>query len=98
MQTPWRFQTDAELDSFCRGIAVEMVARFGIPEAEAIGRINRHWDGHDFLGCKYGWLIYHETEEYWAHLVYLGNDSFWWIEGEKREQLGLGPVLPTPFP
>ena len=98
MQPPWRFETDAKLDAFCQGIVAEMVARFGTPEAEAIGRVNRHWGGQDFLRSEYGWMIYHETEEEWAHIVYLGEGSYWWIAGDKREQLGLGAVTPKPYP
>jgi hypothetical protein len=96
MGTPWQFATDAKSDAFCREIAAEMVRKYGVSDEEAVGRINRGWRGQDILGEMN--IVYHELPEYWAHVMYLGKDSYWWITGEKREQLGLGPVVPKPYP
>jgi hypothetical protein len=83
---------DAEALSFCRRIADEMVARFGIAATEASARINRHWSGVAATGPRV-WIVgraiaYHETAEYWAHLIYYGPDSQWWKPG----------TTPTPRP
>lgn len=97
METRWQFPTDTELDAYCREIAGELVARFGISEEEAVGRINRDWRPRHCLG-PHVYLVYHETPEYWATEIYYGKDSYWWIAPEKREHLGLGPVEPAPYP
>jgi hypothetical protein len=95
MEKPWKFITDTHSDDFCRGIAAEMMRLFGITEAEAIGRINQGW-GH--LG-EFHSIAYHKPAEYWAHHMYFGHDSYWWIRDEAtRKRLGLGPVEPLPYP
>lgn len=96
MQPLWQFVTDAKSDAFCREIAAELVRLFGVSEAEAVGRINRGWRGLSIVGELN--IVYHETPDHWAHLMYFGPDSYWWITGGKREQLGLGPVVPLPYP
>ena len=94
MDRPWRFLTDAHADAFCREIAGEMVRLFGITEGEAVGRINRGWGHlHEFLP-----LAIHETPAYWASHMYFGADSFWWVGEDTRERLGLGPLVPQPYP
>ena len=95
MKTPWTFRTDTHSDAFCKRIASEMVRLFQITEEEAIGRINRGW-GHlpEFLH-----IAYHETAEHWAHHMYFGHESYWWILDERaRERLGLGPLEPQSYP
>lgn len=80
---------DSKALSFCRQIADEMVARFGITPGEAVARINRHWPqpsaGEDSARI---WIVgldiaYHETPKFWAHGIYYGNDSHWWAPGSK---------------
>ena len=95
MEASWQFLTDAESDAFCRQIVADLARLFGVPTDEAVGRINRQWRGLAFVGED---IIYHETPEYWAHVMYLGKDSSWWITDEKREQKELGPVVPKPYP
>jgi hypothetical protein len=95
VESPWEFATDAESDAFCREIVAELVRLFSVPAEEAVGRINRHWRGQAFIGAD---IVYHETPGYWAHVIYMGKDSAWWITGEKRERMGLGPVVPKPYP
>ncbi len=96
METPWQFATNAKSDAYCREIVAEMVRLFELTEQEAVGRLNQHWRGQDILD-EYD-IVYHELPEHWAHVVYLGRDSYWWITGEKREELGLGPITPKPHP
>lgn len=84
---------DAEALTFCRQIADEMVTRFGIPEAEAIARINQHWSMNLTSDGPRVWIVgldiaYHETAEFWAHDMYYGPDSHWWLPG----------ATPTPLP
>jgi hypothetical protein len=97
LESPWQFPTDAEPTAFCHKIAAELVARFGISKAEALGRINRDWRLRYCLG-PHVYLAYHETPEYWAEEIYYGKDSCWWVAPEDRERLGLGPVQPEPYP
>ena len=70
MKSLWQFECDAKLDDFCRGIVAEMIAVFCIPEAEAVGRVNRHLRGYD-LRDEYAWRLYHENEKHWAYGIYL---------------------------
>jgi hypothetical protein len=68
---------------------------FGITEAEASGRINQGWEHFG----EFHSIAYHKPAEYWAHHMYFGHDSYWWIRDEAtRERLGLGPVGPLPYP
>jgi hypothetical protein len=84
---------DAEALSFCRQIAAEMVASFGIAPGETIARINRHWSqpGSDGREPRV-WIVgrdiaYHETASSWAHSIYYGPDSRWWVPGAERTPL-----------
>ncbi len=97
MESPWQFVTDAKSDAYCRKIAAEIVRVFAVPEAEAIGRINQGWGGRglSFLG-EFD-LIYHELPEHWANTMYWTDASFWWVAGEARERLGIGPRVPRPY-
>lgn len=98
MESPWQFVTDAKSDTYCRMIVAAMIRLFGMAEEEAIGRINRSWGarGLSFLG-EFD-LIYHELPEDWANRLYWTDESFWWVTGEARESLGLGPPIPRPYP
>lgn len=76
---------DAEALSFCRQVAAEMAALFGVALEEAVARVNRHWsrpvnNGREprlwIIGAD---IVYHETADYWAQRIYYGPDSRWWI-------------------
>jgi hypothetical protein len=94
MSTPWRFEVDARADAFCQEVASELMRLFGVSAEEAVGRINRHWSGQAITGED---IVYHETADYWAHVMYYGKESSWWITGEKRASKGLGPLTPKPY-
>lgn len=85
---------DATALSFCREIADQMRARFGITAAEAVARINQRWSEPGGSGrTPRVWIVgldvaYHETAEFWARDIYYGPDSRWWIPG----------ASPTPLP
>lgn len=96
MESQWQFATNEKSDAFCREIVAEMVRLFGVSAEEAIGRINREWRGRDIRDELS--IVYHEDAENWAHDMYFGKDSYWWITGEKREELGLEPIVPRPYP
>ncbi|MBI1831621.1 MAG: hypothetical protein HYR84_09250 [Planctomycetes bacterium] len=95
-EAPWEFATDGYLKVFCRAITEAMVRQFGITEDEAVARINREFKRCSFRD-GYG-LLDTQPAEYWANETYYTEESFWWIEGENRESLGLGPREPRPFP
>ena len=98
MESPWQFPTDARSDALCREIARDMVSQFGISMTEAIGRINRDWKDRNWLGSEWGVLVYHETADEWARDIYFGKETAWWVAEEHRDRLGLGPVVPKPYP
>jgi hypothetical protein len=98
MESPWQFPTDARLDALCCEVASELVAQFGISKAEAIGRINREWKDRNWLASEWGVLVYHETADEWTRHIYYGKETAWWVEEEHRAGLGLGPVVPKPYP
>jgi hypothetical protein len=70
------FTTDEQSESFCRAIVDGMIELFGITEDEAIGRVNRQWNGMVLIGDELA--IYHEDEDYWASAIYFGKNSRWW--------------------
>ncbi|MGE0131418.1 MAG: hypothetical protein AB7U82_25330 [Blastocatellales bacterium] len=82
------FETDRQAEEFCTEIAKMMVKLFGITEIEAVGRINRQWQGQKIVGPNR--MIYHEDTEFWAKTIYYGADVHWW-----RGEEGLEP---QPFP
>ena len=84
----FKFTTDEKSEEFCMLIVGKMVGLFGITEEEAIGRINRDWEGKEIVGMD---IIYHEDEEYWAKSIYYGHDSAWWIKEGKEE------IKPRPY-
>lgn len=78
---------DAEALSFCRQIADELVALFGIAHEEAVARINRDWSqpGSDGRVPRI-WIVgldiaYHETPAYWAYNMYYGHGARRWTPG-----------------
>ena len=78
------FTTDNKSYAFCLAIAEEMEKLFQIPYDEAIGRINRQWQGLTIVGQD---LIYHEDEEFWAKTIYYGKSSYWWLAGANPQPL-----------
>ncbi len=88
MMNNYSFRVNERSKTFCDNIVEEMIRLFGIALSEAIGRINRQWNGNDFL--KEDDLRYHETAEYWANDMYYGWDSFWWTNPSDLE--------PKPYP
>jgi hypothetical protein len=63
----------------------EMLVRFPITRAEAVGRVNDAWRHLDYIGDSD--LIFHEMPSYWARTIYYGKESLWWL-GEE----GLSPA------
>ena len=88
MTNNYSFKVNEESSIFCNDIVSEMTRLFGISSSEAVGRINRQWDGVDFLAKDD--LRYHETIEFWANTIYYGADSYWWINPPN--------LKPKPFP
>lgn len=71
------FEVDEEGREFCLNVASEMVKTFGIPMSEAVGRINKHWQGQKIIGTD---IVYHRLEEEWAKIIYYEDGTWWWIE------------------
>lgn len=84
----YTFITDAESRAFFDEIALRMVTLFAIEPEEAVGRMNKLWDGQAFIGPDD--LIYHEDEDFWANTVFYGGDSMWWTNPPK--------LKPLPYP
>lgn len=82
------FQTCRETQVLCDAIVDEMMRLFGIPEAEAVGRVNRQWGRLDLRDPQD--IIQHEDEVYWAKTIYYGKDSSWWLDEASAK--------PRPFP
>ncbi len=87
MNRSYAFTVSDEAEAFCDEIVEEMTKAFGIPESEAVARMNRLWAGNHF---KKEDVRYHETPEFWARDIYYGADSYWWTNPP-----GLNP---KPFP
>lgn len=78
MKKYYEFETDIQSQSFCRLIVLDMIDRFDIDEAEALGRVNRHWRGQNLTGEDL--LIYHREVDFWSRDIYYGGDSGWWLK------------------
>lgn len=72
----FRFTTGERGERYVREIADAMSRLFQISIAEAEGRINAAWDG---LVMEEDDLIFHETPDHWAHDLYYGHNSKWWL-------------------
>ena len=81
--------TEEALEYF-EQIAREMVLLFPITMDEAVGRINRFWQGRDITSEVEVDMLLHEEPDSWARTVYYGRNSSWWL-GEE----GLKPL---PYP
>jgi hypothetical protein len=68
----------AKVEEYLDDIADAMVSRYGIPLAEAVARINEHWEGLAFEEEDDDDLIFHELPEFWAGLIYYGRDAPHW--------------------
>lgn len=84
----FEFITDDKSQEYCESIANVMINLFSITDEEAIGRINRYWNGMELIG-KYH-VLYHEEEDEWAHIIYYGNESKYWTNPPD--------LKPLPFP
>jgi hypothetical protein len=82
------FPTCPETQALCEAIVAEMQRLFGLSEAEAITRINRHWTTQDLSDPQD--VVLHEDEEYWTKTIYYGKNSSWWLDESKAK--------PLPFP
>ena len=92
----FRFDTDAEALDYLRGVIETMMTSFGITREEALGRINVVWSP---VGAVTGPedLMYHELPVYWANHFYFGKESCWWLDEDRRQELGLPPLAPLPY-
>ncbi|MEU4250718.1 hypothetical protein AB0F15_25255 [Amycolatopsis sp. NPDC026612] len=84
---------DAEALEFCRGIVEEMVAGLGVTRVEAVARVNRQWSApHPGGRTPRIWIVglamvYHEDAEFWARVIYYGEDYFWRDPGSTSDSL-----------
>ena len=87
---------DAEALSFCREIVNEMVVNLGVPQAEAVARVNRQWPQSDpGEKTRRTWIVglsiaYHEEPAFWAGQIYFGPGTYWW------DPAGTPTPLPPP--
>ena len=86
----YEFKTNKKVQEFCDLIINKMVELFGINKDEALGRLNNHWKGVDLTDDKD--VVYHEHENYWANVIYYGDDSFWWKDPRPKD------LKPLPYP
>ena len=85
------FQTDERAMAFCLEIAAQMVSIFGISKSEAIGRIDKHWEGQRFEGPD---LIYQRDVSWWAQTIYYEAGTYWWLDWWMQEHR----PKPKPYP
>lgn len=85
----WVTGSQQALDYF-EDIIREMLFRFQIGRAEAVGRLNQFWDGQDFSGELDVNLLRHVTPAFWARTIYYGPEARWWKGEEGLE--------PQPYP
>ncbi|MBL0389095.1 hypothetical protein JJB07_21100 [Tumebacillus sp. ITR2] len=83
------FETSDEAYEFCKEIVEYMIRKFGITKEESVGRINEEFMNNDFIDEDD--LRFHESDKYWAHLIYYGHNSLWW----RRE--GDPTLKPVPY-
>jgi len=91
-----KFGTDSKSLSYLSEIINHMTRGFDLSEDQAISHVNRAWSQIGFIGGEEE-LMFHEPPEYWANFFYLGNDSYWWIQGAKRNSMGLPPLKSNPI-
>ena len=57
---------------------------FGIPEEDAVARINEQWKNIAFLGDD---LVYQETTDYWAKWIFFGKDYWYRVDEDARQSV-----------
>ena len=75
------FPTDEVSVAYCLEIVRKMMIFFGIPEEDAIARINEQWKVAAFIGDD---LIYQETTDHWAKWIFFGK-SYWYNVDEATQ-------------
>lgn len=81
-----------EAREYLDDIADDMVTRFGIPLAEAVARINEHWEGRSFDSEDD--LIFHEMPGFWAVFLYYGDEAR--LQNPDADHSGLTPLSAPP--
>ena len=84
---PFAFATTPELDVYFGKVVEVMVRDLGVPEEEAVGRVNRTFGGHDVGGDT---LLTHEWAKDTAYQIYDGPDQMYWKPG--------AILTPLPYP
>lgn len=72
-------------------ITQEMVRLFGISRAEAVARINKHWENQDLSWVDD--IVLHEDDYYWALSIYFEDGMTDWRRDADRS---LWPVRERP--
>lgn len=65
---------------------------FGISRAEAVARINAHWEGQDFL--ERSDIVLHEDSYYWSLFIYYDGNIPDWRPNADRESWEVKPAPP----
>jgi hypothetical protein len=91
IEDQFTFEADAEAKGFALGLARTMVRLFDISLSEAIGRINKHWNGQKLFGPL---MIYHLEPDELARTIYYVDGTFWWVE----EWMAEHTPKPKPYP
>jgi len=80
---------DAVSQNFLEEIVGEMIRLHGVSESDAVGRIVEKWKGRKFRwpegepGSDTSWMIFHESPEHWAQVIFTGNWT-WWRKNDER--------------
>lgn len=88
--TSIEIQANGEALAYFEEIAREMLLLFPITMDEAVGRMNKFWQGRDFTRPVEVDMLLHEEPDAWAKTVYYGRNSEWWLREDGLE--------PQPFP
>jgi hypothetical protein len=78
-----------EAIAYLRRIAAEMVALFGIPASEAIGRIGYFWRSESFVDERSLVSLLHQEPQHWAKTIYYGR-KLWWLDDPPPEPAPYG--------
>jgi|HubBroStandDraft_4_1064222.scaffolds.fasta_scaffold1911616_2 hypothetical protein len=81
------FATNPELDDYFNEVVDVMMKDFGIPEDEALGRLNKVYKGYDAIGDT---TLMHEWPKKLAYTIYYGPDQTFWKPGTV--------LTPLPYP
>ena len=79
--TEFTFRMNDAARQHMAAIALQMTAIFAMPEEEAVGRINRHFENSEFESDDQVDPLTHETAEFWAKWIAYGKKDFWVNEG-----------------